>query len=194
MISSSLFSHILPFISKLTSNILPWKASNFSNSIFNYKLHPLKLIIFWTSFCGFQRIYSSNSSLRYDSYQTLDSTNLQPKELWSQCSELCANLHTHTGFKWPSHERTVDIVCKYFCNTYIVINLAMLTTMMQQVFIIWIFSWATSIISFVKIFSHVAKLLQNICSDSSCIDVIYWNLRTFGNANSSEEWIQINDN
>ena len=66
------------FISKLTSNILPCKASNFSNSIFNSKLHPLKLIIFWTSFCGFQRIYSSNSSLRYDSYQTLDSTNLQP--------------------------------------------------------------------------------------------------------------------
>ena len=78
MTSSSLFSHNLPFFSKLTSNILLWIASNFSSSIFNSKSHPLKLIIFWTSFCGFQKIYLSNS-LRYDSYQTLDSTSLQPQ-------------------------------------------------------------------------------------------------------------------
>ena len=40
------FSHILPFISKLTSDILLWTASKFSNSIFSSKSHPLKLIIF----------------------------------------------------------------------------------------------------------------------------------------------------
>ena len=39
------------------------------------------------------------------------------------------------GFKWPSFERTDEIAFKHICNT----TPNLLTTMMQQVFIIWIF-------------------------------------------------------
>ena len=55
MISSSLFL-ILPFISKLTSDILLWIAGNFSNSIFSSKSHPpLKAYHILNQFLSFSK-------------------------------------------------------------------------------------------------------------------------------------------
>ena len=67
------------------------------------------------------------------------------------------NLHKPIGFKWQSLERTDKIVCKHICNS----TLTLITTMMQQVLIIWTILSGTSFTSFIKICSHIAKLLRS---------------------------------
>ena len=146
MISSSLFLIFYLFISKLTSDILLWIASNFSNSIFSSKSHPLKSWSYFEPAFVVFKGYTHSNALRYDSYQQLVQTcNLISVVITVfiiTCKLPKLNLHTHAGFKWPSLERTLEkIVCKHICNT--TLNLAMLTTVMQHwVFIIWIFFWA----------------------------------------------------